>query len=143
MKHWYFWILAPVMIALAIFVPVTFEPRTLDDRLTQYGFSAVLVLATLGLADAARFRWALRCVAVAALAAGAIYFVTQFAGWLSGKPFGLFGPPSERSLRNACLFLLFYGVPAFLYLVRSRSGSAANAIAARREVAVVPPDKPA
>jgi hypothetical protein len=143
MKHWYFWILAPVMIAVAIFVPVTFEPRTLDDRLTQYGFSAVLVLATLGLADAARFRWALRCAAVVALVAGVIYFVTQFAGWLSGKPFGLFGPPSERSLRNACLFLVFYGVPAILYLLRSRRGTAANAIATRREDPVALPDKPA
>jgi hypothetical protein len=142
MKHWYFWVLAPVMIALAIYVPIIFKPRTLDGQLTQYGLSVVLVLATLGLADAVRFRWALRGVAVVVLAAGAIYFVSQFAGWLSGKPFGLFGVTSERSLRNACLFLVFYGVPALLYLLRSRRGAAVDAITARREDSVAPPDAP-
>ena len=60
MRHWYFWVLAPVMLGSAAIVAFLTEPPTILGRVVAYAFSITLVLATLGLADARRFGWALR-----------------------------------------------------------------------------------
>jgi hypothetical protein len=130
MNRWYFWVLAPVAIGSAIIVPLVAEPRSPIGHVVVWVVVGTLLLGTLGLADANRFRWALRSVAAVIVVAGVTYFVSELIAWRSGKSMGAFGPRSDSSLRNAGLFLLVFGVPALRYLLSGRSGSVVDVIAA-------------
>ena len=130
MNRWYFWVLAPVMLASAIIIPVVAEPPSIFGRVLTYISSCTLVLATLGLANPRKFHWALRSVAAVVLFAIVSYFASEFMAWRSGKPLGVFGRRSSSSLRNASLLLLIAGLPALRYLFSGRSGSVVDVIAA-------------
>jgi hypothetical protein len=130
MNRWYFWVLAPVMIAAAVIIPLAAEPPTVFGQLVTYIVSGALVFAVLGLADVSRHRWALRVVAAGVLLLGIGYFFAELQAWQSGKPFGLLGHKSERSLRNATFFMLLFGLPSLRYLLSGRSGTAVDVIAA-------------
>ena len=122
MNRWYFWVLAPVMLASAVTIPITAAPSSLLGWAVAYGISLILVLTTVGLANPVRFEWALRAVAGLVALAGVGYFASELAGWMAGTPLGLFGRRSQRSLWNATLFLLLFGVPALRYLLFARTG---------------------
>ena len=130
MNRWYFWVLAPVMVAAAIIIPVVAAPVSLAGQITVYVLSGTMLLATLGLADVARFHWALRSVAAVVLIAGIAYFVSELQAVLAGKANALSGRRSSSSLLGATFFLLVFGVPALRFLLTGRSESVADEIAA-------------
>ena len=113
MDRWYFWILAPVMVAAGIIVLRMPTPPTTTGVVIAYVFSGAMFLATLGLASPSRFRWALRAVAGVIFAMGVAYFVHELRGWWAGKPAG----PSGPSLFGATMFLVVFGIPALGYLL--------------------------
>jgi hypothetical protein len=129
MNRWYFWVLAPAMLGTALLVIVAAEPTSIAGYITAYGLVAVLLLATIGLANPQKFGWAFRGVAAGIFAAALAYFGSELLAWQAGKPIGAFGPRSTRSLWNAGLFLLVFGLPALLYLLSGRSGTAVDVIA--------------
>ena len=126
MNRWYSWVLAPVMIAAAIIIPVAAAPISMLGQIGVYAFSTTMLLATLGLADVARFHWALRCVAAAVLLAGVAYFLSELLEVLSGKASALPARRSGGSLWGAAFFLLVFGIPALRFLMtgqeRQRGG---------------------
>jgi hypothetical protein len=130
MKRWYFWVLAPIMLGSAIVIPLVAAPVSVVGYVMAYVLACTLVLATLGLADTTRFRWALRSVAGVIVVGGLLYFVSELTAWWAGKPIGAFGRRSDSSLWNAGLFLLVFGVPALRYLLSGRSESVVDVIAA-------------
>jgi hypothetical protein len=134
MNRWYFWVLAPVMIAAAIIIPSAAAPVSLAGRMAVYAFSGTMLLATLGLADVARFHWALRCVAAVVLVAGIAYFVSELQGVLGGKASALSVRRSSPSLLGATFFLLVFGVPALRFLMSGRSGSMVDEIVVDRAI---------
>lgn len=123
MKRWYFWVLAPVMLGGAVISALNDAP-TLTGQIIGYAVAGTLVLATVGLADPARFGWALRGVAAAILLAYFSYFVSEVVAVMHGKAVGWSGGRGEVSLRNACLGLFVFGVPAARFLFAGRSGAA-------------------
>jgi hypothetical protein len=129
MNRWYFWVLAPIMLGVAIVLPIVSAPPSTTGQVVSYLFSAALVLATLGLADPRRFRWALKSVAAMVLVAGVAYFISELDAWLRGRPLGAGARRPDRSLWNAIAFLLVFGIPALRYLIAGRSGSAVDVIA--------------
>lgn len=133
MNRWYFWVLAPVMLASAVIIPMTGEPTSLVGHVLGYGVSGALVLGTLGLANPRRYNWALRMVAALVLAAGALYLFSELNAWRSGKPIGVFGRRSDSSLWNAIGFLVVFGLPAMRFLVSGRSNAAVDVIAVPEE----------
>lgn len=129
MNRWYFWVLAPVMIASATIIPLAAEPRSSMGHVVVWVWVATMLLATLGLANPTRFRWALRGVAAFIVLAGVAYFASEVVAWRNGRSIAL-GGRSGSSLLNAALFLLFFGLPAFRYLLSGRSESVVDVIAA-------------
>jgi hypothetical protein len=127
MKHWYFWVLAPVMLGSAAIIAAN-EAPTRTGKIIGYGIALTLILATVGLANPVRFAWALRGVAVTILLAYMFYAASEFVAVLHGKPFGWSGGRGEVSLRNALLGLLFFGVPAARYVYAGRSGTVVDTI---------------
>jgi hypothetical protein len=87
-NRWYFWVLAPIMLATALGMPFLVEPPTTFGWVVTYLFSGALLFATLGLARPRRSRWALRVVAAAILLAYLAYAVSELVAWWNGKPFG-------------------------------------------------------
>jgi hypothetical protein len=118
------------MLASAIVIPLVAAPISVVGHVMAYVFAGTLVLATLGLADTTRFRWALRIVAAVIVGVGALYFVSELTAWWAGRPMGVFGRRSDTSLWNAGLFLLVFALPALRYLVSGSSGSVVDIIAA-------------
>jgi hypothetical protein len=134
MSRWYFWVLAPVMVAAAIIIPVAAAPVSLAGQIVVYVLSGTMLLATLGLADVARFHWALRSVAAVVLIAGIAYFVSELQEVLAGKSSALPGRRSSSSLWGAVLFLLAFGIPAWRFLMTGRSHSVVDEIAVDRGI---------
>jgi hypothetical protein len=134
MNRWYFWVLAPALLGTALIVIVAAEPASIAGHVTAYGLVAVLLLATIGLANLEKFGWAFRGVAVGIFAAALAYFASELLAWQAGKPLGAFGPRSTRSLWNAGLFLLVFGLPALSYLLSGRSGTVVDVIASADSV---------
>ena len=129
MRHWYFWVLAPVMLGSAAIVAFLTEPPTILGRVVAYAFSITLVLATLGLADARRFGWALRCVAGMIFLATLGYVGSESWAFAHGKAFGFGGRRSSTNLLNALMAFAVFGIPAIRYVLSARSGSVADVIA--------------
>jgi hypothetical protein len=135
MKRWFFWVLAPIMVASAV-VPFLSHPATETGRLVGYGFTATLLLATIGLANPVRFWWALRGVALMVIVAGFGYFTSEVYDWWEGrKPFGSIVRHGDASLLNATVFLIVFALPALRFLFSGRSGSPVDAIAASEQEA--------
>jgi hypothetical protein len=128
MNRWYFWVLAPVMLATGLGLPFLAEPPTLQGRVVLYFVSGTLVFATLGLARPRRFRWALRIVAGVILLAYVAYAASETIAWWQGKPFGLGAPRAVSNLRNALWGLVVFGLPSLNFLLRGRSGSSVDAL---------------
>ena len=122
MKHWYFWVLAPVMLGSAVII-VRNDAPTLIARIIGYGIALTLVLATVGLASPVHSAWALRGVAAAILLAYVIYVASEFVAVMRGKAVGWSGGRGEVSLRNALLGLLVFGIPAARFIYAGRSGT--------------------
>jgi hypothetical protein len=129
MNRWYFWVLAPVMLASAVTIPLAADPPSLGGHVLAYAISVTLLLATLGLANPRRFHWAFRGVAAAIVAAGLAYFVSEVIDWRAGKPMGVLGRRSNSSLWNATLFLLVFALPALRFLLSGYSNSVADVMA--------------
>ena len=121
MNRWYFWVLAPVMLATGLGLPFIVDPPSWQGRVVLYIFCGTLVIATLGLARPRRFRWALRVVASIILLAYMGYAAYEAIGWLHGKAFGLDAPRSTSNLRNALWGLAVYGLPSLYFVLRGRS----------------------
>jgi hypothetical protein len=128
MNRWYFWVLAPVMLATGLGLPFLAEPPTWQGRVVLYLVSGTLVLATLGLARPRRFQWALRIVAGVILLAYVAYAAGQAIAWWQGKPFGFGAPLAISNLRNALWGLVVFGLPSLYFLLRGRSGSSVDAL---------------
>jgi hypothetical protein len=128
MNRWYFWVLAPVMLATGLALPFLARPPTWQGSVLLYVLCGVLVLATLGLAKPRRFRWALRAVAGAIFLACVVYAAIEAVAWWQGKPFGLGARQAECNLRNAMLGLLAFGLPSLYFLLRGRSGRMVDAL---------------
>ena len=122
MKHWYFWVLAPIMLVTALGLPVIVSPPTETGRAVMWLFSLCLLAATLGLANPLKFSWAFSFVALTVLIAAGGYLTSEMYAWWSGKPFFGDGRKSGTSLLNALMFLVVFGLPAFRYLTLGRSG---------------------
>jgi hypothetical protein len=123
MNRWYFWVLAPVMLATAFGLPFLVEPPSWQGYVILYVFCATLVLATTGLARPVRFGWALRCVAAVVLLAYLAYVGSETVAWWYGKPFGFDSDRARANLFNALRGLLVFGLPAVYLLIRGRTGT--------------------
>ena len=123
MNRWYFWVLAPVMLATGLGLPFLTDPPTWQGRIVLYLLCGTLVLATLGLAKPRRFQWALRVVAGVILLAYLAYATEEAIAWWHGKPFGWFARRASSNLRNALLGLGVFGLPSVYFLFKGRSGT--------------------
>jgi hypothetical protein len=123
MNRWYFWVLAPVMLATGLGLPFLAEPPTWQGRVVLYLVCGALVFATLGLARPRRFRWALRAVAAAILLTSVAYVANEAIAWWQGKPFGLGARGPECNLYNALCSLAAFGLPSLRFILRGRSCS--------------------
>ena len=121
MHRWFFWVLAPIMLVTALGLPFLVTPPTWQGQLVEYALCATLILATLGLADAARFRWALKCVAFAMLCAYTGYLVWEAWQWWNGKPFGFGSSRARSNLFNAIRGFIVFAVPSIIFLVTGKS----------------------
>jgi hypothetical protein len=128
MNRWYFWVLAPIMLATAIGLPFAASPPTWQGVVVLYVFCGALLFATIGLARPRRFQWALKIVAGAIVLGYAAYVVDELVGWLHGKPAGLGSRRSSSNVINALLGFLVFGVPSIYFILRGRSGRAVDAI---------------
>jgi hypothetical protein len=127
MKRWYFWVLAPVMLATGIGLPFIIAPPTWQGQVVLYAFCCLLLLATLGLAVPSRFLWALRGAAALVLLAYLGYAATEAWAWWHGKPFGFGSSRGRSNLFNALRGLLVFGVPSLYLLLKGRSGTFVDA----------------
>jgi len=128
MNRWFFWVLAPLMLATGLGLPLIAEPPTWQGRVVLYLVCGALVLATLGLARPGRFWWALRAVAGVILLAYVAYAASEAIAWWQGKPFGLGARQAESNLNNAIWGLVTFGLPSLYFLLRGRSGSSVDAL---------------
>ena len=128
MNRWFFWVLAPIMLATAIGLPFLVEPPTRTGVVVTYVFCAGLVFATLGLANPRKLGWALRPVAAIILLAYGAYAYDEYREWRNGAPFGLTSSRSDTNLFNALWGLAIFGVPSIYFLFRGRSGTAVDAL---------------
>lgn len=123
MRRWYFWVLAPIMLATGVGLPFIVKPPTPLGYVVVYVFCGALILATLGLASPGRFRWALKGVALVILLAYIGYAVSEAIAWSHGKPF-FNERPGDTSLYLALRGLMVFGIPAAYFLLKGRSGTA-------------------
>jgi hypothetical protein len=128
MNRWFFWVLAPVMLATGFGLPLITNPSTVPGKIVLYLFSGTLLLAMLGLANPRRFQWALRMVAAAILLAYVAYAATEAVAWWHGKSFGLVAARSEPNFRNALWGLLVFGLPSLYFILKGRSGTAVDVL---------------
>jgi hypothetical protein len=128
MNRWYFWVLAPVLVATAFGLPFLVQPPSWQGYVVLYVFCGTLVLATIGLAGPVRFRWAFKCVAVVVLLAYLAYVGSEAVAWWHGKPFGFGLDRARANLFNAIRGLLVFGLPAMHLLIRGRSGTSADVV---------------
>jgi hypothetical protein len=128
MNRWYFWVLAPVMLATAIGLPLITEPPTLTGRFVLYLFSATLICATVGLAAPRRFGWALQFVAGVVLFAYLAYASSEALAWWYGKPFGFGSSRGETNLLNALTGLVVFGLPSIYFLLSGRTDTDADVL---------------
>jgi hypothetical protein len=128
MNHWFFWVLAPVMLATGLGLPFLAEPPTWQGRVILFFVCGALVLATLGLARPRRFRWALRAVAGAIFLICVMYAVSEAIVWWQGKPFGLETQQAESNLYNALSALAAFGLPSIYFILRGRSGKSVDVL---------------
>ncbi len=137
MKHWYFWVLAPIMLLTGIGLPFIVEPPTWQGYVVLYVFCGTLIIATVGLAAPRRFGWALKTVAAVVLLAYVSYAVTEAVAWWHGKPFGFGSARGQTNLFNALRGLIVFGLPSLYLLLTGRSRSAVDVLldveAERRE----------
>ena len=125
MKRWYFWVLAPIMLATGFGLPFIVEPPTRAGYIVVYAFSGGLILATIGLANPRRFKPALKVVATLILMAYVGYAGSEAIDWAAGKPFygdGVGGTSLYLALRG----LMVFGLPSLYFITRGRSGSAVD-----------------
>lgn len=134
MNRWFFWVLAPLMLGTAVlfefYLP---EPPTWQGRLLLHAMSAVLVMATLGLADVRRFRWALKFVAGGVLVAYSLYVGSEAWLWWNGKPLGLLSSKSESNLVNAIGGFIAFGLPSIVFLLKGRSDTPVDVLLSNDE----------
>jgi len=109
------------MLATGLGLPFIVEPPTWQGQLVLYGLSATLILATLGLANARRFRWALKWVAGAILCAYSAYLVSESWQWWNGKPFGFASSQARSNLFNALKGFVVFGIPSIVFLLTGKS----------------------
>ena len=140
MNRWYFWVLAPIMIAGAVIIPLVGEPATIAGHVLGYAVSAMLLLATLGLANSRRFHWALRAVAAGIVMLGVAYFIVELRMWLDGAPSER-GGRERPSLWSAVGFLVVFGYPAMRFMLEGRSDTIVDAIATERREPPRPRDR--
>jgi uncharacterized protein (DUF58 family) len=123
MNRWYFWVLAPIMLATGLGLPLIVEPPTVQGTVVLYLFCGALVLATLGLANADRFEWALRVVAGLIFLAYAAYASSELLAWWQGKPAHPRPGRNTVNLHGALSGLFIIGLPSLYFLLRGRSGT--------------------
>ena len=128
MNRWFFWVLAPIMLVTAVSLPFLDEPPTWQGLVVLYLVCGTLLLATLGLANTRRFRWALKCVAVAVLVAYSGYLASECWEWWHGKPFGFGSPRGRSTLFNAARGFVVFAIPLVIFLLRGRSGTAVDVL---------------
>jgi hypothetical protein len=128
MNRWYFWVLAPVMLATGLGLPFIVDPPRWQGRVILYVFCGTLVVATLGLARPRRFGWALRVVAGVILFSYVAYAGHEAIAWSQGKAFGFDAPRAASNLRNALWGLAVYGLPSLYFLLRGRSSTPVDAL---------------
>ena len=128
MNRWFFWVLAPIMLATGLGLPFIVEPPTWQGQLVLYGLCATLILASLGLADGRRFRWALKWVAGAILCAYSLYLVSEAWQWWNGKPFGFGSSRARRNLFNAIRGFIVFGIPSIIFLVTGKSETVVDSL---------------
>jgi hypothetical protein len=127
MKRWFFWILAPILLAMGLGLPFIVVPPNWLGCLVLYVFCGTLVLATLALSAPIRFRWAVKGVAAVVLLTYLAYAVTEIIAWRHGKPFD-FGGRAQCNLLNALQGLVVFGVPSVYLLLTGRSRSSVDVI---------------
>ena len=128
MRRWYFWVLAPIMLATAFGLSFIVEPPSWQGYVVLYVFCGTLILATVGLGAPRRFGWALRGVGATVLFAYVAYAVTEAVAWWNGKPFGFGSQRAQTNLFNAMRGLFVFGIPALYMVLKGRSGSAVDVL---------------
>jgi hypothetical protein len=122
MRRWYFWVLAPIMLATGVGLPFLVNPPNVQGYIVLYVMSGALILATIGIASPKRFKPALKVVAATVLIAFIGQAGFEVFAWARGKPF--FGDaPGGTSLYVALQGLAALGVPSLYFIVWGRSGS--------------------
>lgn len=121
MKHWYFWILAPLMLGMGFVLPLIVVPPTWQGYVALYVLCGALVLAALALSAPRRFGWSVKAVAAVVLLVCVEYTATEALEWWHGKPFGFGAERAQANLFNALRSLVAFGVPSIYLLLTGRS----------------------
>jgi hypothetical protein len=129
MNRWYFWVLAPVLVADGIRTAFSC-PATLVARLR--GSLCLLRHACFLPRSAWRGRFASGGRSSAwqfvVLLAYLAYVGSEAVAWWHGKPFGFGLDRARANLFNAIRGLLVFGLPAMHLLIRGRSGTSADVV---------------
>jgi hypothetical protein len=128
MKRWFFWILAPIMLATGFGLPFLAVPPNWQGQVVLYVVCGTLVLATLALSAPGRFRWAVKGVAAVVLLTYVAYAATEALAWWQGKPFGFGAGLAQGNLFNALQGLVVVGVPSVYLLLTGRSRSSVDVL---------------
>jgi hypothetical protein len=114
-RGFFFWSLAPILVLFMILMAILPEKRDPAAIIVLFTVEAAALALLLGLWNSERFWWAWRAL-------GAIVFLTYVSYCVAMAIEGRFGPGrrAERTLFNAVLGLLFFGLPGLCYAVFGR-----------------------
>ncbi len=113
-----FWCLAPVLLISGVGLPFLLGDWTPQKVIVTAAWTACSLLAIPALYDSKRFWWAARSVTGLIVLAYAAYVIHEFS--FTDDEFGLTGPRSESSPRNAILGFFVIGLPCLWYTIFGR-----------------------
>lgn len=108
-----YWVLAPFLVITAVVLPLCIDSWTTQAIFTMVGLELFIIGLLIGLWDIERFEWALRIVAATIFLAYVAYLADEI---MHGRIWA--GRRSAHSVLGALAGLLFWGVPALMYLIR-------------------------
>ena len=114
MNRWYFWVLAPVLLAAAFFFLSRPRPPSVEGKVIICALSGMFILSAVGLADPVRLRWAWSAVATGILITGVACLVFP-------------------SIRGVGALFWTLSIPALVFLLRGRTDTLLDVIVAPDE----------
>lgn len=113
-----FWAIAPILLISGLTLPFLLGDWNPTKIIVCATWCACSLLAIPALYDARKFWWAARSVTGLIVLAYGWYIVDEF--FFSDHDFGLIGPTSDSSPRNAIWGFLVIGLPCLWYTIFGR-----------------------